>query len=217
MLHKRCSLVTHASTVERMDALLTLGIVSPVLFLVVIIVDGAIRPGYRPMRHAISALALGPRGRLQTINFMLTGALIFAASFGVSQAGASPWLAIAVAMVGIGMIGSGTFAMDPMRGYPPGTPDTTPDEVSREHQIHDWVGALVFMGLPFAAISAAFTLEPLPWQVFSAVVAVVLLGLLALFNAQYARDSPRAGLVQRLVVAVGHTWLSLVCWHLLML
>jgi len=198
-----------------METLLTLGIVSPLLFMVVTGVDGATRPGYRPMRHGISALALGPRRWMQTINFIVSGALIFAASFGVSQAGASLWLAIPVGVIGIGMVGSGSFPMDPMRGYPPGTPDTTPDDVSLTHQIHDWVGALVFMGLPVAAIAAAFTLEPLPWMVSSAVVAVVLLGLLVLFNAQYGRDSPRSGLVQRLVVGVGYTWLVLVCWHLL--
>jgi hypothetical membrane protein len=198
-----------------MDALLILGIVGPAMFMVVAGADGLTRPGYRPMRHAISALALGPRGWVQTINFILSGVLIFVSSFGVYQASSSLWLALVVGIIGVGMGGSGTFAMDPMRGYPPGTPDTTPDEVSRAQQIHDWVGALIFIGLPVAAIAAAFTLEPLPWVLFSGVVAVVLLGLLALFNALFARDSSRAGLVQRLLVGLGFAWLALLCWHLL--
>ena len=40
--------------------------------------EGAIREGYRPSRHPVSSLALGPRGQVQTANFTVTRTLVLA-------------------------------------------------------------------------------------------------------------------------------------------
>jgi len=118
-------------------SLLGAGVVGTVLFVVTFLVDGLTRPGYDPLRHPVSALALGPRGWVQVENFVLCGALIAASAVGLGQATGSLWLAIAVAVFGLALVASGVFPMDPMRGYPPGTPDETPPELSWRHHVHD--------------------------------------------------------------------------------
>ena len=55
--------------------------VGPPLFFAIAAVEGGIRPGYHPIAQPISALALGPRGWIQELNFALLAAsfLSFAA------------------------------------------------------------------------------------------------------------------------------------------
>lgn len=92
-------------------------------FVVTFLIDGATRAGYRPSYHSVSARALGWRGWIQTANFLVCGALITASSIGILDADASRYLAAAIAAFGPGLVASDIFPMDPMRGYPPGTPD----------------------------------------------------------------------------------------------
>lgn len=60
------------------DALLWAGAGGAVAFVIVFLIDGATRSGYSVRRHPVSALALGPRGWLQTTNFLVCGALVTA-------------------------------------------------------------------------------------------------------------------------------------------
>ena len=48
-----------------------------------LLVEGAARPGYRPLRDTISELSLGPRGWIQTANFLVFGLLFIVFSRGV--------------------------------------------------------------------------------------------------------------------------------------
>ena len=43
-------------------------------------------PGYRPLRHTVSAFALGDFGWVQTVNFLLTGGLLVAFACGLRPA-----------------------------------------------------------------------------------------------------------------------------------
>jgi hypothetical protein len=45
------------------------------VFTAAFLAQGAVRDGYRPLRHPISSLALGPDGCIQTVNSAVTGAL----------------------------------------------------------------------------------------------------------------------------------------------
>ncbi|MGP0025570.1 MAG: DUF998 domain-containing protein [Streptosporangiaceae bacterium] len=45
------------------------------VFVAVFLFEGAVRDGYRPLRHPVSSLALGPRGWIQAGNFAATGTL----------------------------------------------------------------------------------------------------------------------------------------------
>ena len=56
------------------------------MFVTGFLAEGAARDGYRPLRHPVSSLALGPGGWVQAANFAVTGILILAAAAGLSRA-----------------------------------------------------------------------------------------------------------------------------------
>jgi hypothetical protein len=66
--------------------LLRCGVAAGPAFMAVFLLEGAVRDGYRPLRHPVSSLALGPRGWIQAGNFALTGALFLAAAAGLARA-----------------------------------------------------------------------------------------------------------------------------------
>ena len=184
------------------------GAAAAIAFILVAAVDGRTRPGYRPARHPVSALALGPRGWLQTANFLGCGAAVTAGSAALAD---TSWpLAASTAITGLALIASGIFPMDPMRGYPPGTPDTTPARYSLRHRVHDAAGAVVFLAIPAAETTAALTPALGPLRPYSAVSAAASLILFGVFGRAWERDSPRAGLWQRLAILAGWTWLAVI-------
>lgn len=183
-----------------------IGAAAAVAFLAVFTVDGWLRPGYRPLYHPVSALALGRRGWAQTANFLVGGAgfVVGAAALWAEF----PWIAAAVAVLGLALAASGVWAMDPMRGYPPGTPPTTPERYSRAHRWHDHAGALLFLGVPVTAALTAFT-GPDGWlRWYSAATALATGLLFARFGTDWERDEPLTGLWQRLGIGAGWTWLA---------
>lgn len=196
-----------------MIALLWSGAIGSWLFVLTFLVDGATRPDYHPVRHPVSALALGRRGQIQTANFVLCGLAVVAGAIALAVTHGTVLLALVVTVFGAGLIASGAFPMDPMRGYPPGTPDDTPERTSRTHELHDHAGAVVFLALPVAAAVAAFTLEGSGWRWYSGATAVLLLVGFSMFGSAWENDDPRAGLIQRTVIGVGWLWLGLVFAH----
>src|SRR6266567_4382989 len=107
--------------------LLYCGLAAGPAFVTTFLAEGATRDGYRPSRHPVSSLALGPRGRVQTAHFAVTGTLVLAGAAGLGRA-ADPALSsraggALIGAAGAGLIGAAVFATDPVSGYPPGTPD----------------------------------------------------------------------------------------------
>lgn len=196
-------------------ALLGAGTAGTALFVVVLLVDGLTRPGYHPVRQPVSALALGPRGWLQTVNFVVCGLLITASAAGLHRTVGSMWLTAAVVVLGLALVASGVFPMDPMRGFPPGTSDTTPSAYSAAHRLHDWAGLAVFVSVPVAAGAAALAVASLPMTLYSVLTALVTAVLLVVFGSAWEADHPRAGLVQRVLIIAGWSWLGVLCWSLL--
>ncbi|MUL43042.1 DUF998 domain-containing protein [Streptomonospora sp. PA3] len=193
-----------------MAAVLWAGAGAAVLFVAVFLVDGWTRGGgYRPKRHPVSALALGRRGWVQTANFLVCGLAVTAAAAAVAPAAHSVLLAVAIAVFGLALVVSGAFPMDPMRGYPPGAPAGTPQSFSLRHRVHDAAGAVVFLALPAAAITAAFVLGGAVWTWYSALTGAAVLGLFALFGHAWEHDRPQTGLIQRLMIITGWAWLGL--------
>jgi hypothetical protein len=183
-----------------------IGAAAVAVFVLVFTVDGWTRPGYRPVRRPVSALALGSRGWVQTANFVVCGMGVTAGAVGLADVS---WpLSASLVAFGLALVASGVFPMDPMRGYPPGTPDTTPERFSRRHRWHDVAGMVVFAAVPIAATIAALTpaVGSLRW--YSAATGVAAALLLGVFGRAWERDSPRAGLWQRLAILVGWTWLA---------
>lgn len=192
-----------------MTALLWAGAAGAWLFNVVFLVDGLTRPGYHPVRQPVSALALGSRGWVQTTNFVVCGLLITAGSVALPH----PFVIITVGALGLALVASGVFRMDPMRGYPPGTPDHTPQDYSRAHQLHDRAGMVVFLLLPGTALVAAFALGDPAWKWGSGIIAAATAVASGAFGHLWEQDSPYAGLVQRVTIVLGLTWLGFLFAH----
>jgi hypothetical protein len=62
------------------------GVVAPALFVVSFLVQGAVRPGYDPLRHPVSSLVLGSSsGLVQAVTVVLTGLLVAAYAIAIWQ------------------------------------------------------------------------------------------------------------------------------------
>ena len=197
--------------------LLYCGLAAGPVFVTTFLAEGATRDGYRPSRHPVSSLALGPRGRVQAANFAVTGTLVLAGAAGLGRA-ADPALSsragrALIGAAGAGLIGAAVFATDPVSGYPPGTPDAL-TQPSRTGMMHNLAAVPVFLGLP----AAAFTCS---WQsartghrgfgLYCAATATTMLATMALAGAGF-NQSPRlvnlAGLFQRASIVTGFGWLT---------
>lgn len=201
------------------------GVVGPPLFVVVFLVDGALRPGYDPLRHFVSALLLGDRGWIETITFVLSGVLILALAFGIRRAlasgPASRWAPMAVGVVGLGLVVAGLFPGDPGQGYPPGAPEALPQEASWHAHLH-FVGAvMIFLFLPIAALMIArraWRNGDTPFAAYSVAtaLAVAVFYYAAITLAMSGGPGAEvAGLVQRLSIVSGFQWLTVVAVALL--
>lgn len=192
------------------DILLWCGAGGAALFVLVFLIDGWTRPGYSPARHPVSALALGSRGWIQTANFLVCGVSV--AAGGVVAGGTldSILLGTAIGVFGVALIFSGIFPMDAMRAYPPGTPDETPPVTTRVNAAHDLAGTIVFGVIPVAALIAVFVPAAAGLRWYSLAVAVATLVGFFAFAAAWEKDRPYAGLVQRLTIAAGWSWVSVI-------
>lgn len=196
-------------------ALLRLGIVGPVLFIALFLIEGATRPGYDAVRQFVSLLSLGEGGWLQVANFVVGGLLIAAFGIGLGRvwaAGRARWAPRLVVLVGLALVGSGAFVADPAQGYPAGAPAGLPTSVSWHAGLH-YVGALlVFLGLP-AAMTIAARRAPTPnaraWAAYSLFSGIVMVGgwLATFVLAGPDGTLAIAGLLQRIAVVAGFQWL----------
>jgi hypothetical membrane protein len=107
-------------------SLLGYGVIAGPIYVVVAAAQMFTRDGYDPTRHAVSQLSNGHLGWIQTLNFLVTGAMTVAAAVGARRATGpgkdSAWAAGLLAGYGIGVFTAGLFRADPSDGFPPGTP-----------------------------------------------------------------------------------------------
>jgi Protein of unknown function (DUF998) len=197
--------------------LLRCGVAAGPVFVAVFLPEGAVRDGYRPLRHPVSSLALGPRGWIQDANFAVAGTLFLAGAAGLARAGeavasrrAAPAL---IGAAGAGLIAAAVFTTDPVSGYPPGTPDAL-TRPSRAGIAHNLAAVPVFVGLPAAALACGWR----SWRagqyrfgLYSAGSGVTMLATMALAGAGFGQ-SPRlvslGGLFQRTSIISGFAWVT---------
>jgi hypothetical protein len=198
-------------------SLLRCGLAAGPVFVAVFLAEGAVREGYRPLRHPVSSLALGSRGWVQIGNFAVTGTLLLAGAAGLSRAadqtGARRAGPVLIGAAGAGLLSSAAFVTDPVSGYPPGTSDAI-EHPSRTGTIHNLSAIPVFLGLPAAALASGWR----SWRtgqrgfgLYSAGTAVVMLATMLLFSAGFGQ-APRlvnlGGLFQRISIITGFAWLT---------
>lgn len=167
-------------------SLLGYGLVAGPFYVAVVLIQAAIRTGFDLTRDDVSLLSNGSLGWIQVVNFLLTGAMVIACAAGMARAlkagpGAT-WAPRLLAVYGLGMIGAGLFAADPMNGFPAGAPAGRPATVSTHGILH-----LAFAGVGFLCLVAACVMfarrflaeKKTPWAVFSVVTGVLFLAAFA--------------------------------------
>lgn len=195
--------------------LLLAGIVGPVIFVLVFLVDGATRPGYDPVRNLVSVLSLGDGGWVQAANFVASGLLL--AAFGVGlqrdpRGQRSRWLPPLMVLTGMALAWTGLFPPDPQLGYPQWismADAANPTWHDRLHLAGGFVAASAFsVAIMLEAVSAARAGAPAR-AAYPVVSAAIMLGCFLASLAVEAPTSglPLAGLLQRVGIVAGLQWL----------
>jgi len=132
-------------------SLLGYGLVAGPFFVVVVLVQGLLRPGFDLARDDASLLSNGAWGWIQVANLMLTGAMVLACAAGVWRALTGGrgirWAPVLLGIYGLGLIGAGIFVADPMNGFPPGTSAGRPVVMTTHGILHIVSAAAGFLGL----------------------------------------------------------------------
>ncbi len=200
------------------DALLWGGVVGAIGFVIVFLVEGAVRSGYDPVRLAVSYLSLGDGGWVQVAAFLVTGILVLGFAMGVRRAllgglGATG-VPVAIALAGAGLVIAGVFSTMPAFGYPPGTPDGFPSDIPATAYLHVLGALLFFGGLAAAPLLLARRLLAAGSRgaaIGSVAVAVDRARLLRRFVGRPGRRPffpTAAGLLQRVAIVAGLGWLA---------
>jgi hypothetical protein len=221
--HRRMSTVQSARSQELTAGLLLGWVLAGPLFVLVFSLDGATRPGYVPMTMPVSLLAVGDRGWVQTLNFLVDGVLLAAFTVGlfrVLRDRGTPSIAgpVLIGIVALGVLGAAIFATDPGGGFPPGVPP--PSLPSSHGELHDLASLLVFVGLPIACLTFAARFArwgERSWALYSLITGLILVvtfvGLVVGFDG-WEGLVLGAGLVQRLFIVVGWGWIAALALHL---
>jgi hypothetical protein len=210
------------STRQHVRFPLAAGLFGPLFFFLVVIVEGATRPGYNAWHHVVSTLALGPGGWVLSVGLGVLGVLLVCFAVGLrwvlSQGKGSLWGPILIAVTGLAFIGEAIFASDPALGYPPGSPATSTlhgtlhNVLSVVFETPAVVAACVVLARHFARAPGARL-----WVMYSvATIAVVVMlqVLAALAYLSNDADSP-FGLIQRLQFFTLQAWIAVVAGRLL--
>ena len=190
------------------------GIIAPVWFTTLVVVQGFLQPEYSHVSMPISALAAWPTGWIQNLNFFVTGPLMIAFAFGLhSGVQPTPHGATGFALLvagGIGILWAGLFPWKMIDGVPTKTAPHV-------------VGAIVTFaatGLGLVVFSRRMNADP-RWRGLSAYTMATGIAVLLLFVALgfFAIDDgtplhPWAGLIQRVLCAVWFTCLIVLAFRL---
>jgi len=192
-------------------ALLTYGIVAGPLYIILGLIQMAIRPGFDITRHSLSLLANGDLGWIQTLNFLTTGLLLIAGAVGmkrVLRSGlGSKWAARMLGLYGFGLLGASVFSADPALGFPPGTPlENNP--ISWHGMLHFIVGTIGFIGFIATCFILARRFNSLQkpgWAWYSLITGIL---FLVSFVGIASGSKGPVSLFFAIAVALGFTWIS---------
>lgn len=205
--------------------LLACGAIGSPLFVLVLLIEGATRPGYSWWYHPGSLLSLGEQGWMQTTNFMVWGLLLLCFAIGqrlVLWSGKRlVWGPLLVALSGVGFVLSGMFVPDPSFGYPPGVqPHSTLHGL-----IHNLAGMVVFSCLTVTCfvLAGRFAGDPRwkgwrPYSIITGTVAAVFFlatGVASSLDVNGALPHAPIGLFQRLALISDLGWIMLFALRLL--
>lgn len=139
-------------------SLLGYGVVVGPLYVVVVVAQAVLRPGFDLSRDDASLLSNGNFGWIQVVNFVVSGLMVLACAVGVRRAlhagRRATWGPRLLGLFGVGLIAAGVFVADPMNGFPAGAPSGHPATISMHGALHIISAGIGFIGL----IAACFVL-----------------------------------------------------------
>lgn len=189
---------------RRIRWLARVGIAGPVVWWLLVAVNGAITPGYSHVGDFISALgAVGaPYATLQRLNFLLFGAAILALTAGIHA-----WLGdgrrprpatVLVGVFGAGVALAAVFPMDLV------TPGSLTDTLHTRVSMVAFLAAITGVSLLTRRLAGDDRWPTSPHE--AAVTAAVVSGTFVLAVATVIVASPVLGLTQRLFLGVLSLW-----------
>jgi len=207
--------------------LIVCGAIGPLLFIIVLLIEGATRPGYSAWHNYGSSLSLGPGGWMQIANFLVCGLLMLCFAIGLRQVfrtgRGSVWGPILLGVFGVGLMVAGVFVTDPSLGYPPGTHTSGPQTL--HGTIHGVNAIITFGSLAIACFVMARRFAGDPnwkgWALYSLVTGVLVVASFIAAAVVSALDESGilpgslTGLIQRIGIIAGWGWIALMALRLL--
>lgn len=198
------------------------GIVGPVQFTLVYLIEGATRPGYDAFQDAVSSLSLTGAGWVDAASLVVNGLLLMGFALAVLHTVREQgwrWGPLLLLLAGFGITVAGVFPTDPAQGYPPGTP-AGPAVVNTLHgNIHALVGApATFGGLTASCAVFAWSFwKDREWRGWSPYALVTALAIAACFIgfAVSALSSGPAGVFERVAFTAAFIWILALAIRLL--
>lgn len=181
------------------------GIVAPILFTLLVILESLLRPGYSQIFNDVSDLGLGPYAIIQNINFMIFGVLSIGFAIGLGanlpyRAGkATKWLVI---VFGACIVLAGVTLLSTPAGV-----IYAKDVIS-----HGLVSAIAFLVIIVAQFMTWLALRGSDddiwgrYRIYSLISG--LLSILTLVILSYTQFSPYHGATERLFIAVWLIWIE---------
>jgi hypothetical protein len=203
--------LTSTNDAKLTNGLLTCGIVAGPLYVIVGLIQMAIRPGFDITRHSLSLLSNGNLGWIQILNFLITGLLLVVGAVGVKrvlQSGpGTKWAPLMLGLYGLGLVGASIFRADPALGFPPGTPMEN-NPISWHGMLHFVVGTIGFSG--FIAGCSIFarrfiSLRQPGWAWYSLITGILF--LVSFFGIASGSKGP-VSVFFAIAVVLGFTWIS---------
>ncbi|MEV6575009.1 DUF998 domain-containing protein [Streptomyces sp. NPDC051577] len=187
------------------------GIAAGPVFLAAGVAQGVARDGFDFSRNALSQLALGEAGWVQTVNFLLTGTLLLMGAVGLRRVlGGTPggtWGPVLIGTFGASFWAAAVFPADAGAGFPAGARDAT--VMSGHGAVHMAAGMAGYLALCAALVVLAGSLARRGhhgWAVASRLVPVAVLAGFAASAASVLAFTAGAGL--------GLVWLTVVTTRL---
>jgi hypothetical membrane protein len=198
-------------------SLLRCGVVAGPFYLAIGLIQAFVRDGFDFSRHALSHLANGPGGWVQTANFVLSGLMVIAAALGFAralrpQSRAASWI---LGCFGASMIAAAVLPADPVYGFPAGTPEADPTTVSTSGLLHFVAGGIGFLAL---GVSCFVVARAMSRRKEPAMARLSFLAGLAVVIGFFAPTVLPVGVGIAGIwfsVVVGWAWLTLTSAHLL--
>ena len=197
-------------------SLLGYGVLVGPFYLAVGLIQAFVRDGFDFARHALSHLANGPGGWVQTANFVLSGLMVVAAAVGFAralrpQSRAASWI---LGIFGASMLAAAVFPADPVDGFPPGTPEGFPATVSTSGILHFAVGGIGFLALAVSCFVVAVAMRRRQARLMARLSFFSGLAVVAgFFGPMVAPIGPGIAGIWFAVV-VGWAWLAIMSVHL---